>query len=181
MSFLRLKKWSVPTVLLLAAACAGVAAPRKQADLPRVEQIVIEGTNQFRAGESRVVLRNSKELENAARAFAEYMARTGKFDHEVDGTTPASRVKAAGYQFCRIGENIARHYSTQGFDTPDLGRRLVESWKESPGHRHNMLEPDVIETGVAVVHKRHDGIDDFYAVQLFGKPRDPKRGRGGCG
>jgi uncharacterized protein YkwD len=167
--------------LLAAAACATTAAPHKEADLPQVEKIIVEGTNQFRAGESRVELRTNPELEKAARDFAEYMARTGKFDHVVDGTTPSSRVKAAGYQFCRIGENLARHYSTHGFTTPDLGRRMVEGWKESAGHRRNMLEPDVIETGVAVVHKRHDGIDDFYAVQLFGKPRDTKRGRGGCG
>ena len=168
-------------VLLLAAACATAAPPTtKKADLPQVERLVIEGTNQFRAGESRVVLRTNAELEKAARDFAEYMARTGKFDHVVDGSTPASRVKAAGYTYCRIGENLARFYSTHGFTTPDLGKRLVEGWKESPGHRRNMLEPDVIETGVAVVHRRHDGIEDFYAVQLFGKPRDAKRGRGGC-
>ena len=167
-------------VLLFATACATAAPTAKQADLPQVEKIVIEGTNQFRAGESRVVLRTNAELEKAARDLAEYMARTGKFDHEVDGTTPASRVRAAGYQYCRIGENIARFYSTRGFTTSDLGRQLVQGWKDSPGHRHNMLEPDVIETGVAVVHRRHDGIDDFYAVQLFGKPRDTRRGRGGC-
>ena len=167
-------------VLLLAAACATAAPNMKKADLPQVEKIVVEGTNQFRAGEARVVLRNSPELEKAARDFAEYMAKTGKFDHEVDGTTPATRVKAAGYQYCRIGENIARFYSTHGFTTNDLGRQLVQGWKDSPGHRRNMLEPEVIETGVAVVHRRHDGIDDFYAVQLFGKPRDLKRGRGGC-
>jgi uncharacterized protein YkwD len=175
-------KWSVPGLFgaLLLAACASAAPATKRADLPQVEKIVVAGTNQFRAGESRVVLRNSPALEKAARDFAEYMAKTGKFDHEVDGTTPATRVKAAGYQYCRIGENIARFYSTHGFTTSDLGRQLVQGWKESPGHRRNMLEPDVIETGVAVVHKRHDGIDDFYAVQLFGKPRDAKRGRGGC-
>jgi uncharacterized protein YkwD len=166
--------------LLLAAACAAAAPTMKRADLPQVEKIVIEGTNQFRAGERRVVLRTNAELEKAARDFAEYMARTGKFDHEVDGTTPATRVKAAGYQYCRIGENIARFYSTHGFTTTDLGQQLVKGWKDSPGHRRNMLEPEVIETGVAVVHRRHDGIDDFYAVQLFGKPRDAKRGRGGC-
>ena len=177
----RANKWSVPILFALLTACATTAAPRKEADVRTVEKIIIEGTNQFRAGESRVVLRTNAELEKAAREFAEYMARTGKFDHVVDGSTPATRVKAAGYTYCRIGENLARHYSTHGFTTPDLGRRMVEGWKESPGHRRNMLEPDVIETGVAVVHKRHDGIDDFYAVQLFGKPRDLKRGRGGCG
>ena len=171
---------SLGAAALVLAACPAFAAPARP-DLDAVERQVIEGTNQFRAGESRVVLRTNPELEKAARDFAEYMARTGKFDHVVDGTTPSSRVKAAGYQFCRIGENLARHYSTHGFTTPDLGRRMVEGWKESAGHRRNMLEPDVIETGVAVVHKRHDGIDDFYAVQLFGKPRDTKRGRGGCG
>jgi uncharacterized protein YkwD len=125
------------------------------------------------------VLRTNPELEKAARDFALYMARTGEFDHDAGGTTPASRVKAAGYDYCRVAENIARHYSSRGFTTPGLAGELVEGWKNSPGHRKNMLQPDVTETGVAIAHRRHDGVDDFYSVQLFGRPRI-SRGRGGC-
>ena len=75
MGQIELNKWSVPILsALLVAACGTTAAPRKQADVQQVEKIIIEGTNQFRAGESRVVLRTNAELEKAAREFAEYMS-----------------------------------------------------------------------------------------------------------
>jgi hypothetical protein len=32
-----------------------------------------------------------------------------------------------------------------------------------------MLEPDALETGIAVVHRSHDGVEDFYAVQLLAR------------
>ena len=37
-----------------------------------------------------------------------------------------------------------------GFATEALGKAFVEGWKKSPGHRRNMLDADVTETGVAV-------------------------------
>ena len=168
-------------LLLLATGCAAAAPVRP--NLQQVEDLVVEGTNRFRESQSRTVLRTNPELQKAARDFAEYMARTGEFEHTAGGTTPGSRVKAAGYEYCQVGENIARHYSTAGFTTPDLARHLVEGWKSSPGHRKNMLEPNVIETGVAIAHRRHGGVEDYYSVQLFGRPqpRDKlKRARGGC-
>ena len=155
--------------MLLAASCA-LAAPQRP-DLARAEDIVVEGTNRFRQAQALKGLRTNPELEKAARAFAEYMARTGEFDHDAGGTTPAGRVKAAGYDYCQVAENIARHYSTRGFATADLAHRLVEGWKSSPPHRKNMLEPEVTETGVAIAYRRHDGVEDFYSVQLFGRPQ----------
>jgi uncharacterized protein YkwD len=156
-------------LVLVAAGCAVAAPPRP--DLPKVEDLVVEGTNRFRESQSRTTLRTNRELEKAARSFAEYMARTSQFDHEAGGTTPAGRARAAGYDYCHVAENIARHRSNMGFATRDLAHRLVEGWKSSPGHRKNMLEPEVVETGVAIAHRRHDGIDDYYSVQLFGRPR----------
>jgi uncharacterized protein YkwD len=156
-------------LLVFTAVCATAAPP--QPDLAQVEALVVEGTNRFRDSQSRHALHTNAQLEKAARSFAEYLARTRQFDHEAGGTTPASRAKAAGYDYCFVAENIARHRTNMGFATQDLAHRLVEGWKNSPGHRRNMLEPDVIETGVATVHRREDGIDDYYSVQLFGRPR----------
>ena len=166
--------------LVLAAGCASAAPARP--DLSQVEHLVVEGTNTFREAESRTVLRTSPKLQKAAADFAELMARTGEFEHTAGGTTLVSRVKAAGYDYCRVAENIARHWSTAGFTTRDLAGHLVEGWKNSPGHRKNMLQPDVIETGVAIAHRRLDGREYFYSVQLFGRPpqRDVTRARGGC-
>jgi uncharacterized protein YkwD len=149
-------------------ALAAVAAPQSP-NLEVVEELVVADTNQFRASEGLATVQPNTRLEAAARAFAEYLANGGAFAHESGGSTTETRVRARGYDFCVVTENLARHYSSAGFTTKELAQRLVQGWKDSPGHRHNMLEPDASDTAIAVVHRTHNGVEDFYAVQLFGR------------
>src|SRR5262249_11269618 len=60
-------------------------------------------------------------------------------------------------------------YNSRGFTTDELARGFFEAWKNSPGHRKNMLDPDVTETGVAIAHSDKSGY--YYAVQMFGRPK----------
>lgn len=150
------------------AALPLLAAPQRP-NLEVVEELVVADTNQFRASEGLGAVSPEPRLDAAARAFAEYLANGGAFAHESGGTTPEMRVRARGYDFCVVAENLARHYSSAGFTTRELAQKLVQGWKESPGHRHNMLEPDAADTAVAVVHRTHNGVEDFYAVQLFAR------------
>jgi hypothetical protein len=143
------------------------AAAAAHPDLDRVESMVIEGTNQFRASQGLATLSPEARLERAARAFANHLADGGAFSHESGGTTPEMRVTSAGYGHCVVAENLARHYDTAGFTTAQLARKLVQAWKDSPGHRKNMLDPDSLETAVAVVSRRRERYEEFYAVQLL--------------
>jgi uncharacterized protein YkwD len=152
------------------AGCAASSAAEKHPDLPRVEALVVEGTNAFRREQRLAPVERNALLEKTARDFAEYMARTGKFDHDADGSTPMARAKRHGYDYCVVAENIARQYSSRGFATAELGRDLVQGWENSPGHRHNMADPAVTQIGVAIAHRTHEGLQDYYAVQLFGRP-----------
>ncbi len=157
--------------LLLGAFCPPAVAAPKRPDLPRVESLVIEGTNEFRRNQGLPALRRNHELDEAARAYAAFMAGAGELSHEADGRTPSARVRGHGYDYCAVAENIARQYSSAGFGTTELAHGLVEGWKQSPGHRRNMLDADVVETGVAIAHRTVKGNQDYYAVQLFGRPR----------
>ena len=56
-----------------------------------------------------------------------------------------------------------------GLTVDSLARGLFEGWKHSPGHRRNMLDPDVVDTGVAVALS--GATQRYYAVQEFGRPR----------
>ena len=97
------------------------------------------------------------------------MARTGKVSHSADGSEPAARAKRFGYEYCTVAENIAYIFNSEGIDTAELARRLFEGWQNSPGHRENMVNPNVTETAVAIAHNPRT--DYYYAVQLFGRPK----------
>lgn len=154
----------------IVCAAAIPAGAVKTPDLQQVESLVVERTNAFRAEQGLAPLRRNRELDASARAYAALMTRLGTLSHEADGTTAGQRAAASGYEHCVIAENIARQYSSLGFATGELGRGLVEGWKGSPGHRKNMVDGDVTETGVAIAHRSWKGIPDYFAVQLFGRP-----------
>jgi uncharacterized protein YkwD len=157
-----------PVALLIAFALPAFAAPQR-ANIETVESLVIEGTNAFRASENLSRLGRNTQLDKAARLFAEHLASGGAFSHESGGTTPEVRVKRQGYEYCVVAENLERQYSSGGFGTAELAQKLVQGWKDSPGHRKNLLEPDALDTGLAVVHRSHDGVEDYYAVQLLAR------------
>jgi cysteine-rich secretory family protein len=138
-------------------------------DLPQTEIAILEMTNAFRKESRLGEVKPNAALTAAARAFAEYLAKTGKFAHEADGRQPAQRAQASGYRYCRIAENLAMNLDSRGFETRALAREAVEGWKNSPGHRANMLQRTVTEIGVAVA-RAPDQDPKFISVQLFGRP-----------
>ncbi len=144
---------------------AGARTP----DLNRVATLIFEGTNRFRHLHGVPELKLNPELGKAARDFAGYLAKTDKFSHTADGRQPAQRAAAAGYDYCIVAENIAWEFNSAGFGSRELAQAFLTGWKNSPGHRRNLLDPDVTEIGIAVA--RSDKTGSFYAVQDFGRPK----------
>jgi uncharacterized protein YkwD len=137
-------------------------------DLVRASDEIIQRTNEFRQKQDHAKVRVSAKLTATASYFADYMARTNRYGHHADGNNPGERVRKHDYDYCIVGENIAYEYNSAGLDTAQVAQTFFEGWKHSPPHRKNMLDPDVVETGVAVAHSKKTGY--FYAVQLFGRP-----------
>jgi uncharacterized protein YkwD len=125
------------------------------------EQAVIDLTNAERAkGEKKLPpLKMNPKLMEVARKHAENMAAQDKLEHVLDDKKPGDRLKAAGYKYRAVGENIA----LGGTGVADV----VEGWMGSKIHRDNILKPDYTEIGVGVA-KNAKG--DPYWVQVFGKP-----------
>jgi hypothetical protein len=142
-------------------------------DLPQTEMAILEMTNAFRRESKLGEVKTNPALTAAARAFAEYLARTGKFAHEADGRQPAQRAEASGYRYCLVAENLAMNLDSRGFEAGALAGAAVEGWKNSPGHRANMLQPTVTEIGVAIA-RAPDRDPKFISVQLFGRPESLK-------
>jgi uncharacterized protein YkwD len=173
LGYIRLMKRVITVIVLLVPWVAGAReVPRP--DLPRVESAIVAGTNDFRRRHGRGEVASDARLAAAARDFARYMAAHGKLSHEADGRKAGERITAHGYRYCMYAENISYQHDTAGFETARLAAGLLDGWKESAGHRANMLKREAVHTGVGVARSARNGY--YYAVQLFGSPR-PGSGR----
>lgn len=138
-------------------------------DLSETVKEIVAQTNAYRKREGRDTLKTNSKLTRAAESFAAILAQSDELSHTADGKQPAERVADARYDFCLVAENIAYEFSSAGFGTKELARRFFESWKASPGHRKNLLDPDLTEIGVGIARSEKTG--RYYAVQDFGRPK----------
>jgi uncharacterized protein YkwD len=150
---------------------AAPAVPDKNPppDLGKVGEAILERTNALRKPAGAVALKANDKLQAAAQSFAAYMAKEDRYGHTADGTRPADRVAKEKYEYCLVLENIAYAFSTEGFTKEKLADKFMTGWENSPGHKKNMLDPDVTELGTAVARSEKTGY--YYAVQVFGRPK----------
>ena len=155
---------------LLSALLCALDAEAGQAAVPLAsdaEARVAALTNDLRSKQGLPPVEIEPRLTAAARAFAAYVARTDKLDHDADGSTPAARAEKSGYRYCVIAENIAYEYDSGGFTADNLSRNIVRGWSESQTHRANMLHADVTHVGIGIVSGK---TGEYYAVQMLGRP-----------
>ena len=133
-------------------------------ELSKEEQTVLELTNKEREKEKLPALKPNKLLFEAARAHTANMAKKGEMNHELDGKNPSQRVKAVGYDYSWVGENIAagEQWSLTG---------LMEAWMKSDHHRENILKEQYDEIGIGAV-RGSDG--KIYYTQVFGAQKRRK-------
>ena len=148
------------TRIALFVAAAGEAPPAKMTD---VEAKLLELTNLERKRKELPPLRANPRLLLLARAHSANMAKQSKMEHTLDGKTPFDRMRDAGYQFVKGGENIA------ACDARVNLAEVMKVWMESKAHRDNILLPEYTEIGVGTARDK-DG--QIYFTQLFARPRD---------
>ncbi len=125
---------------------------------------VVSETNKHREELGRNPLHINKKLNLAAQAKLDDMFRQQYFEHESpDGKRPADVIKAAGYEYIVVGENLA----LGNYKNDEL---LVQAWMDSPGHRANIIDVKFSEIGVAVGKGTYQGREVWLAVQEFGSP-----------
>lgn len=154
--------------LILAAP---FAAP-SDAAAENIAQLVLQLVNDARAQARRCgpnlmpaapALRLNAQLSNASRTHALDMLRHNYFDHTgSDGSTPAQRVNATGYQHELVGENIA--------SGPQSAPEAVQGWLSSPGHCQNIMDARFTQMGLGYAAS-HSGAPRVYWVQDFAEPR----------
>lgn len=105
----------------------------------------------------------SGSLGNVALGHAADMAEHDYFEHrDLNGGSPADRVRAVGYRERLVGENIA-------YGPKSLGE-VVQGWLDSPGHCENMMDPRFVEMGLAYA-KGRSGRHGLYWVQVLAQPQ----------
>ena len=72
--------------------------------------------------------------------------------------TLSDRARNSRYPYARLAENVALGYPN--------AETVVEGWMASKGHRANILQRDVEETGIAIARSSAGGI---YYCQVFGR------------
>jgi uncharacterized protein YkwD len=140
-----------------AKSCQGVAVSATQLSTQQAEHTALCLMNQRRAKRGLRRLRYNANLAAAARNHSAEMDALNYFDHNSPtGSSPVSRVRAAGYlagaRSWGIGENIA---SGSGNATSPKG--IIAMWMNSPGHRQIMLSRDFRHVGIGVVIGSTDG------------------------
>jgi uncharacterized protein YkwD len=123
-----------------------------------VREAFYQRLNEFRDGGD---VSHDLVLHEAARAHSQDMARDGFFDHvSPEGSDYADRVREAGGQCTRGGENIAQTWwreplsGTAGptlLNSPaDVAESLFADWRASPGHREVMELRAVSDVGLGL-------------------------------
>jgi uncharacterized protein YkwD len=103
----------------------------------------------------------NSSLAAAALAHSRDMAEQRYFSHQgKDGSDAGERARRAGYQWRRIGENIA-----SGQQSPE---EAVAGWLSSPGHCANLMNPGFTEMGAAYAFKAERRSAVW--TQVFGTP-----------
>ncbi len=130
-------------VFLLAAAAAAHAQRGEHTPQPAKAEQLFAMANSTRSQEGRGRLLWDQALADAAMKHCMRMAGEGPISHRYSGEPDlTTRAADAGAHFSLIEENIA---------VGSYPGSIHQGWMESPGHRANLLNPDIDRVGIAVV------------------------------
>lgn len=139
---MRRLSWAKALLISLALGAAPVAAAGPA-------ETVLSVVNSARVKAGCQPLQLNARLTAAARSHARAMAEQNFFGHAgKDGSRFSSRITQQGYSYRAAAENIAAGHRTAA--------QAVQGWLNSAGHRRNMLDCRMTETGIAVVYQADD-------------------------
>jgi uncharacterized protein YkwD len=124
-------------------------------NLTVAEQYLLAAANEARANQGLSPLHLDPVLTEASAAHAREMANHANISHQFnDEPDLAERGASAGAHFSLISENVGEAPSSV---------IIHDLWMHSPGHRANLLDPNVDAIGIAVISRDNQ----LYAVEDF--------------
>ena len=104
------------------------------------------------------------ELMRLAQAQARGMAARNELGHNAAGSFP-ERIAKSKVRARAVVENVAAGYHTLA--------DAFSGWRDSPGHRANMLNPEVTRMGIAAVYAPGSKYKVFWALILASPNEGP--------
>jgi uncharacterized protein YkwD len=156
---------SLLLVMSLASAGPKVAAGPDARPAPlsaqELEDRAFAAINHEREAQGLRPLVRAADLAAIARAHSRDMLARGYFDHRSpEGADLRVRFARSGiHRWQHIAENIAYNLGYQ-----DPVTVAVEGWMHSPGHRRNILDKRLVESGIGVAR---DAAGRTYFTQVF--------------
>jgi uncharacterized protein YkwD len=153
-------------LLTLLPAASTLAAPDAPPEVRAAEWKVLAQMNRFRANHGLKPLRMAGGVRLVARERSRSMKNQSYFAHTSPaGIDAGDMLRRRSVQNHFWGENIGW---TKYVNLQDGPRAMVDWWKDSSGHRYNMLYKDYNYAGIGIAK---DGAETFYTI-VFANQRD---------
>lgn len=153
--------------------CPADGARRPSGSRPSAAECkILELVNAFRRENGLGELGFDQRLQKAAELHSSDMQNRNYFSHDdPDGVGVDERVLNQGYPWRSVAENIAVGYPT--------ATAVFEGWKDSPGHRRNILCTSCTDTGIGIFQEPNSKWG-YYYTQVFGSADGPPEPTGSC-
>lgn len=147
-------------------AVAGEWAPTLT--VASLEDKLLEEINRERVLNQLPPLHRSDSLNAIAKSHSADMLERSYFDHRTpEGLGLKERFEKSRFtNWRRIAENISSSRSCSSFDPV---KAAVQGWMNSPGHRHNILDKQMQETGIGIAMDTQGKV--YYITQVFVAPK----------
>ncbi|MGR3484434.1 MAG: CAP domain-containing protein [Paracoccaceae bacterium] len=139
-----------------------------------LEHHMLDLINEFRARNGRDPLTMERNLNKAADGHSDWMTDVRTLSHTGQGgSTAFQRMREAGFDDrspWKMAENVGVRTLSPGQSNEALARAMLDDLIASPGHRANLLLPDVTHVGIGFAEGRFPGDDAraMYVTQNFG-------------
>ena len=138
-----------------------------------VELLMLELINEERTSRGLDPLLINNALNDASEDHTEWMLDTDTFSHTGAGSSSATdRIRASDYELegsWRTAENIGWQSERGDPGIADDVASIHESLMNSPGHRANLLNPDLRDIGIGIETGDFRGYDAVMVTQNFGR------------
>jgi uncharacterized protein YkwD len=113
--------------------------------------------NTYRASAGLKPLRASGAINADATSYAKLLGDKNFFAHDgLDGSSPSSRLAAAGYTGRFKGEALAAGQSS--------AQGALTTWLNSPAHRDIVLDPSAVDIGLGYYNKPGSSYTNYWVL-----------------